>query len=88
MQAGSLSLDSHLVISTITLSHLDIRHVYTVIGKVTKVALEKMPLMDEPLYRIAVDLIGPIFSMSYNDNLNILIGDWLRDAMTRGYCTD
>jgi len=42
-------------------------------GKVSKVPLEKMPLMDEPFRRIAVDLIGPISPPSDRGHRFILV---------------
>ena len=41
-------------------------------GKVTKVPLGEMPIMDVPFHRVAVDLIGPITPVSENGNRYIL----------------
>ena len=41
-------------------------------GKVSKVHLGTMPLIDEPFKRIAVDLIGPVAPVSENGNRYIL----------------
>ena len=41
-------------------------------GKVTKVPLGEMPIMDVPFHRVAVDLIGPITPVSDNGNQYIL----------------
>ena len=41
-------------------------------GKVTKVPLGEMPIMDVPFHRVAVDLIGPITPVSDNGNRYIL----------------
>jgi hypothetical protein len=41
-------------------------------GKVTKVPLEKMPLIDTPFDRVAVDLVGPISPVSDQGNRYIL----------------
>ena len=41
-------------------------------GKVTKVPLGEMPIMDVPFHRVAVDLIGPITPVSDKGNRNIL----------------
>lgn len=41
-------------------------------GKVTKVPLEKMPLIDTPFDRVAVDLVGPIFPVTDKGNRYIL----------------
>ncbi|XP_070209718.1 uncharacterized protein [Littorina saxatilis] len=41
-------------------------------GRVRKVPLEKMPLIDEPFRRVAVDIIGPILPASEDGNRYIL----------------
>ncbi|XP_061195768.1 uncharacterized protein LOC133203996 [Saccostrea echinata] len=41
-------------------------------GKVTKVPLEKMPLIDTPFERVAVDLVGPIAPVTEKGNRYIL----------------
>ena len=41
-------------------------------GKVTKVPLGEMPIMDVPFHCVAVDLIGPITPVSENGNRYIL----------------
>lgn len=41
-------------------------------GKVTKIPLEKMPLIDTPFERIAVDLVGPISPVTEKGNRYIL----------------
>ena len=41
-------------------------------GKVTKVPLGEMPIMDVPFHRVAVNLIGPITPVSDNGNRYIL----------------
>ena len=41
-------------------------------GKVGKVPLQKMPLIDEPFKRVAVDLIGPLFPATDRGNRYIL----------------
>ena len=41
-------------------------------GKVQKVPLEKMPIIDIPFHRIAVDLVGPIFPLSDRGHRYIL----------------
>ena len=42
------------------------------VGKVTKVSLGKMPIMDVLFHRVAVDLIGPITPVSDNANRYIM----------------
>ena len=41
-------------------------------GKVTRVPLEKMPIIDVPFKRVAVDLVGPIYPASDKGNRYIL----------------
>nr|XP_022307941.1 uncharacterized protein LOC111113940 [Crassostrea virginica] len=41
-------------------------------GKVGKVPLERMPLIDEPFQRVAVDLVGPLFPATGKGNRYIL----------------
>ncbi|XP_078336880.1 uncharacterized protein LOC144626502, partial [Crassostrea virginica] len=41
-------------------------------GKVSKVPLERMPLIDEPFQRVAVDLVGPLFPTTDRGNKYIL----------------
>ena len=41
-------------------------------GKVSKVPLGKMPLIDTPFQRVAIDIIGPIHPISENGNRYIL----------------
>ena len=41
-------------------------------GKVTRVPLGKVPIIDEPFKRIAMDLVGPIFPISDRGNRYIL----------------
>ena len=41
-------------------------------GKVTKVPLGEMPIMDVPFHKVAVDLIGPITPVSEKGNCYIL----------------
>ena len=41
-------------------------------GKMTKVPLGEMPIMDVPFHRVAVNLIGPITPVSDNSNRCIL----------------
>ena len=41
-------------------------------GRVTKVPLDQMPVIDEPFKRIAIDLIGPIHPISEKGNRYIL----------------
>ena len=41
-------------------------------GRVTKVPLEEMPIMDVPFHLVASDLVGPIKPVSENDNRYIL----------------
>ena len=40
--------------------------------KVGKVPLERMPLIDEPFQRVAVDLVGPLFPSTDKGNRYIL----------------
>ena len=42
------------------------------VGKVTKVPLEEMPIMDVLFHRVAVDLIGPITPVSDNADRYIM----------------
>jgi len=41
-------------------------------GKVNKVPLQKMPLIDEPFKRVAVDLVGPLYPLTDRGNRYIL----------------
>lgn len=41
-------------------------------GKVSKVPLERMPLIDEPFQRVAVDLVGPLYPITDRGNRYIL----------------
>ncbi|XP_062610800.1 uncharacterized protein LOC134272595, partial [Saccostrea cucullata] len=41
-------------------------------GKVQKVPLERMPLIDEPFQRVAVDLVGPLYPTTDKGNRYIL----------------
>lgn len=41
-------------------------------GRISKVPLDQMPMVDVPFKRIAVDLIGPIYPVSENGNRYIL----------------
>ena len=49
-------------------------------GRVTKVPLEKMPLIETPFERVAIDLVGPIHPITKNKNRYILT---LTDYTTR-----